>query len=89
MQKIHTIILARRGFVKVFLHIFSFVSATDRIFCISVKTHEGVKAFLVKIAYENTHTRKKARPSRYGQRWGVKELAEGEITPRPDGKTSR
>ena len=69
MQKIHTIILVKRGFVKAFLHIFSFVFPSPGIFCISVKTHEAHRVFLVKIAYKNARTRKKARPSRDGQRY--------------------
>ena len=41
----------KQGFVKAFLHIFSFVSLPSGIFCISVKTHEVGRSFLVKIAY--------------------------------------
>jgi hypothetical protein len=50
----------KRGFVKAFLHIFSFVSLPSGIFCISVKTHEVGKVFLVKIAYMDTRTREKS-----------------------------
>ena len=71
MQKIHTIILVKRGFVKAFLHIFSFVFPSPGIFCISVKTHEAHRNFLVKIAYKNAHTRQKS-PSFPGRAeiWG-------------------
>ena len=79
----------KRGFVKAFLHIFSFVSLPQDIFCISVKTHEGGKAFLVKIAYTHTHIREKARRFRDGQPYFIMEHNAAGLIPVSDGRTAR
>ena len=79
----------KRGFVKAFLHIFSFVSLPSGIFCISVKTHEVGRSFLVKIAYIRTCAREKARRFRDGQPYFIIVGDTAGLTPIPDGRTAR